>query len=255
MLLSHEPEPVGVINEAGGSPFFLVCEHAGRRLPRALGGLGLPPEALATHIAWDIGAGALAVMLSAVLDATLVVQHYSRLVIDCNRPPLSAESIPEKSEQTIIRGNMGLSEAQKHERVAGFFTPFHDRISALLAGRRRAGRPTVLVSLHSFSPVYDGFRRPWHAGAQYNRHPDFSNRINALLGQDENLCVGDNQPYPVNNATHYTIPVHGEKGGFVHTMIEIRNDQLGDEAGQRRWAGRLGGVLTQALEQGRPDIR
>ncbi len=255
MLLSHEPEPVGVINEAGRSPFFFVCEHAGRRLPQALGELGLSPAALATHIAWDIGAGALAARLSGALDATLVVQHYSRLVIDCNRPPLSAESIPEKSEQTIIRGNMGLSEAQKRQRIAVFFTPFHDRISALLAARRHAGRPTVLVSLHSFSPVYDGFRRPWHIGAQYNRQPEFSRRINALLGQDTSLCIGDNQPYPVNDATHYTIPVHGEKGGLIHTMIEIRNDQLGDETGQRRLATLLGGVLTQALERGRPENR
>ena len=252
-MLSHEPGPVGVINEAGRSPFFLVCEHAGRRLPRALAGLGLPPAALATHIAWDIGAGALATTLSAELDATLVVQRYSRLAIDCNRPPLSPESIPEKSEQTVIPGNACLSEAQRRERVAVFFTPFHERVSALLAARRKAGRPTVLVSLHSFSPVYDGFRRPWHVGAQYHRQPDFSRRINTLLGQDKSLCVGDNQPYPVNDATHYTIPVHGEKGGLVHTMIEIRNDQLGDEAGQKRWAARLAGVLTQALEQGRPD--
>jgi predicted N-formylglutamate amidohydrolase len=134
-------------------------------------------------------------------------------------------------------------------RVEEVFEPFHRRIAELLDARDRAGRETIVVTIHSFTPVYNGFVRPWHAGAQYNRNPEFSHLVNAALAEDETLCVGDNQPYPVNDDTHYTIPVHGEKRGVPHCMIEVRQDLLTTAADQTAWGRRLAGILTRVRGQ------
>jgi predicted N-formylglutamate amidohydrolase len=129
------------------------------------------------------------------------------------------------------------------------FEPFHRRIAELLDARDRAGRETIVVTIHSFTPVYNGFVRPWHAGAQYNRNPEFSHLVNAALAEDEALCVGDNQPYPVNDDTHYTIPIHGEKRGVPHCMIEVRQDLLATAADQVAWGRRLAEILARVREQ------
>ncbi|WP_239025307.1 N-formylglutamate amidohydrolase [Rhodoligotrophos defluvii] len=256
LLMDGEVEPVEVINPSGASPFFLVCEHAGNRIPRALGTLGLSEQDLRTHIAWDIGAEPMARLMADILDATLVLQRYSRLVVDCNRPPASSEAMPEVSELTPIPGNMALTPEGRQARIDAVFTPFHDRIAALLDERQMAGRQSVLVTLHSFTPIYKGFQRPWHVGAQYNRAPALSHALNALLARDPALEIADNVPYPVNDLTHYTIPVHGEQRGIPHTMIEVRNDLVTSETGQARWAERLTGVLTEALARiGALDLR
>jgi predicted N-formylglutamate amidohydrolase len=246
-LLEGECDPVIVVNENGSSPFVLVCEHAGNRIPARLGNLGLTEEDLVAHIAWDPGAEPMARRVSEILDAPLVIQPYSRLVIDCNRPPHNGESIWQVSEYTTIPGNLDLTPEQRRERVDEVFTPFHDRIARLLDDRAAAGRQNVLVTLHSFTPVYKGFQRPWHVGAQYNRMPALSRAINSLLARDANLVVGDNEPYPVNDETHYTIPVHGEQRGIPHAMIEVRNDLISTEAGQALWAERLAAVIVEAL--------
>ncbi|WP_342643528.1 N-formylglutamate amidohydrolase [Rhodoligotrophos ferricapiens] len=255
-LLAGEESPTVVVNENGASPFFLVCEHAGNRIPRALGTMGLSERDLHAHIAWDIGAEPMARLLSERLDAPLVLQRYSRLVIDCNRPPNSSEAMPEISELTPIPGNMALTPEGRQARIDAVFRPFHERISQLLDQRDAAGQPSALVTLHSFTPIYKGFQRPWHVGAQYNRAPALSHAVNSLLARDPSLEIGDNVPYPVNDLTHYTIPVHGEQRGIPHTMIEVRNDLITSEAGQERWAERLATVLTEALQRvGALDVR
>lgn len=249
LLGSSDPAPVLVEGEERPSPFFLICEHAGNRIPAALGDLGLSHHDLQRHISWDPGAEPMARAAAETLDATLVIQPYSRLVIDCNRPPRSGESIWTVSESTVIPGNEDLSTAQAMARVEEVFDPFHRRITDLLDARGRAGRETIVVTLHSFTPVYNGFVRPWHAGAQYNRDPEFSQLVNAALAEDEMLCVGDNQPYPVNDDTHYTIPVHGERRGLPHTMIEVRQDLLETAADQEAWGRRLAEILGEARGQ------
>ncbi|MGI9412703.1 MAG: N-formylglutamate amidohydrolase [Hyphomicrobiales bacterium] len=247
MLEEDEAHPAEIVNRDGGSPFLFVCEHADRKIPRNLGNLGLGDGDLARHIAWDIGAASVARQLAGAFDATLVLQRYSRLVVDCNRPPRSPAAMPEISERTAIPGNEAISEAEREARIAGIFDPFHDALAGLLDERLAAGRDTTLVTVHSFNRTYDGFERPWHVGAQYNRGPGFSQCINALLAQDRTLCIGDNQPYPVNDETHYTIPVHGERRGITHTMLEVQNDLIKDAQGQMTWAERLAGVLRQAV--------
>ena len=171
---------------------------------------------LGRHIAWDIGIGAVSRLVADALDATLIAQNYSRLVIDCNRRPGSETSVPEISEFTAVPGNMRLSEDQKAARVRAIFRPYHDRIETELDRRRRAGRPVVLIAMHSFTPVFKGVVRPWHAGVLYNRDPRFADLLGALLKREEGLVIGDNEPYSVTDASDYTIPVHGERRGLHH---------------------------------------
>ena len=229
LLAADEPAPVTVHNENGPSPFLIVADHAGNSMPRALGRLGVPESECERHIAWDIGIAAVSRLVADALDATLVQQNYSRLVIDCNRAPGSETSIPEISELTPIPGNVGLSEGQKAARVREIFRPYHDRIETELDRRRQAGRPAALIAMHSFTPVFMGVARPWHAGVLYNRDPRFAHLLMALLKREDGLVVGDNEPYSVTDASDYTIPVHGERRGLLHVAIEIRQDLIADD--------------------------
>jgi predicted N-formylglutamate amidohydrolase len=246
LLEADEPRPVTVENESGGSVFFLTCDHAGRAFPRRLGTLGLAePDAL-RHIAWDIGIGAVGRHLSGLLDATVVLQTYSRLVIDCNRDPNVPSSIPEISESTEIPGNVGLDGAERAARVDAIFRPYHDAISAALDRRAAEGRASVLIALHSFTPVFKGVSRPWHIAVLFNRDPRLAHALAELLRAERGLVVGENEPYRVTDLTDYTVPVHGEGRGLPHVEIEIRQDLISEPAGQREWAGRLARLLPAA---------
>jgi predicted N-formylglutamate amidohydrolase len=236
LLAADEPAPVTVYNSGGASPFLLVADHAGNALPRGLGRLGISDAERERHIAWDIGIAGVGRILADALDAMLIQQNYSRLVIDCNRPPDTAASIPELSEFTPIPGNVGLSEASKAARARAIFWPYHERIEAELERRRQAGREAALIALHSFTPVFKGLARTWHTALLYNRDPRLAHRLLALLKEEKGLIVGVNEPYVVTDATDYTIPVHGERRGLPHALIEIRQDLIADEASQRRWA-------------------
>jgi predicted N-formylglutamate amidohydrolase len=249
VLAADEPAPVTVHNENGLSPFLLVADHAGNSMPRALGRLGLPVNECERHIAWDIGIAAVCRVVADALDATLVQQNYSRLVIDCNRTPGSETSIAEISELTAVPGNIGLSEGRKAARVREIFRPYHDRIEAELERRRQAGRPAVLIAMHSFTPVFKGAARPWHAGVLYNRDPRFAHLVMELLKREQGLVIGDNEPYSVTDASDYTIPMHGERHGLHHVAIEVRQDLIADDKGQRAWGGLLARLLPQAYRR------
>src|ERR1700751_3679289 len=156
ILDTQDVPPVHEDNALGTSPFLLTSDHYGRAIPRSLGDLGLPPSELTRHIAWDLGIAGVADALSKHLGAHLIAQRYSRLVIDCNRPPGVPSSIPRISEATAIPGNEGLSPEQKDAGRPDIFDPYHRRIVAAIDARMHAWRPTVLVALHSFTPVYAG---------------------------------------------------------------------------------------------------
>jgi predicted N-formylglutamate amidohydrolase len=249
LLAADEPAPVTVHNENGPSPFLIVADHAGNSMPRALGRLGVPETECERHIAWDIGIAAVSRLVADAVDATLVQQNYSRLVIDCNRTPGSETSIPEISELTPVPGNRGLSEGRKVARVREIFRPYHDRIETELDRRRQAGRPAALIAMHSFTPVFMGVVRPWHAGVLYNRDPRFAHLLMALLKREEGLVVGDNEPYSVTDASDYTIPVHGERRGLHHIAIEVRQDLIADDKGRQAWGPLLARLLPQAYQE------
>jgi predicted N-formylglutamate amidohydrolase len=245
---NQEPPPFTVDNPAGTSPFVIVADHAGRYLPPRLAQLGLSDTECASHIAWDIGIGAVCTLLGTALDAAVIRQNYSRLIIDCNRMPGSAESILGLSELTHVSGNIELSEALRASRLAEIFQPYHDRIAAELDQRRDAGRPAVLISMHSFTPVYKGVARSWQVGVLYNRDRRLAAALMELLRAKPGLEVGDNEPYTVSDATDYTIPVHGEQRQLPHVAVEIRQDLIAEEAGQRWWADLLARLLPRAYE-------
>jgi predicted N-formylglutamate amidohydrolase len=249
LLAADEPAPVTVHNENGPSPFLIVADHAGNSVPRALARLGIPASECERHIAWDIGIAAVCRLVADALNATLVQQNYSRLVIDCNRTPGSETSIPEISELTPIPGNTGLSEERKSAREREIFRPYHDRIETELERRRQAGRPVALIAMHSFTPFFMGVARPWHAGVLYNRDPRFAHLLMALLKREAGLVVGDNEPYSVTDASDYTIPVHGERRGLHHVAIEVRQDLIADDKRQRAWGPLLARLLPQAYQE------
>jgi len=176
-------------------------------------------------------------------------QNYSRLVIDCNRMPGSETSVVELSELTTVPGNRGLSKVQMEARVREIFQPYHDRIAGELDRRRQAGRPTALIAVHSFTPVFKAIVRPWHVGVLYNRDPRFASILMDLLRCEQGLVVGDNEPYNVTDASDYTIPIHGEQRQLHHVAIEIRQDLITDEAGQRQWADLFARLLPQAYQR------
>jgi predicted N-formylglutamate amidohydrolase len=249
LLDPDEPDPVALDNETGSSIFFLTCDHAGRAFPRRLGRLGLPESETLRHIAWDIGIGAVGQRLSRLLDAAVVLQTYSRLVIDCNRDPDVPSSIPEISETTEIPGNRGLGEEARAARVEAIFRPYHNRIAAALDRRAAETRESVLVALHSFTPVFKGVSRPWQVAVLFNRDRRLAHSLAELLRAEGNLFVGENEPYAVSDLTDYTVPVHGERRGLLHVEIEIRQDLIADSAGQKEWAERLARLLPAAYGQ------
>jgi predicted N-formylglutamate amidohydrolase len=245
LLGSQDVPPVLEDNAAGRSPFLLTCDHYGRSIPRILGDLGLPAAELTRHIAWDPGIAGVAEALSKHLDAHLIAQRYSRLVIDCNRPPDALSSIPRISEATLIPGNEGLAREVAELRRRAVFDPYHRRIGEVIDRRLRDTVPTVLVSLHSFTPVYAGIARPWHIGTLYHRDTRLVPLVLKLLRAERDLVVGDNEPYAVSDETDYTIPVHGEARGLMNTGIEIRQDLIADEDGQSQWAERLARIFLE----------
>ena len=247
LLHAGDPPPVTVIRSDGASPFLLVCDHAGNQIPRKLGTLGVSERDRRRHIAWDVGAAEMAKQVSDLLDAPLVLQTYSRLVIDCNRDPRVESAMPLVSEITEIPGNRDLDPREVAARIAEIFRPYHDRITAMMDARAAAGRPAILVALHSFTPYYEGSgARPWHIGILYNRDDRLPRIMLELLSAEPGLSVGDNEPYKISDETDYTIPVHGERRGVLHVEIEVRHDEIDTENGQRAWAERLAQLLRNA---------
>jgi predicted N-formylglutamate amidohydrolase len=244
LLTAQDPSPVRVMRETAASDLFLTADHAGRAIPVALQDLGVSEADRRRHIAWDIGIAGVTELLSEMLDATAVLQSYSRLVIDCNRDPSWASAMPEISEYTQIPGNKDLSAKARHARVAEIFLPYHDSIRALLDAR--ATRRTVLVAMHSFTPSFKGEDRAMQVGLLYNKDPLLARILLDLLRGEGDLIVGDNAPYAITEDSDYSIPVHGEKRGLRHIEIEIRQDLIATPDGQKAWAERVARWLTEA---------
>lgn len=249
-IATDEPPPFSLVNEAGRSPYVLVCDHASNRIPRRLGSLGLTAADLDRHIAWDIGAATVARSLSAALDAPLFLAGYSRLVIDCNRPLGVAGSIVAVSEDSPISGNRDLLPEEKTARAAVFFEPYHRAIAAFLDDRAARGAATAIVGVHSFTPMFHGRARPWHVGLSYRKDRRLPDALLAEMRRDPGLVVGENEPYPITLEGDFAIPVHGEARGLICALIEIRQDLIATDGGAAEWAGRLTDALRRIAASG-----
>ena len=234
-----------VTNSGGVSPFLLVGDHAGRAIPSRLGTLGVSPAALERHIAWDIGVAGFGAALAAALDAPFIAQTYSRLVIDCNRRPGSPQRAPAESDGETIPGNVGLSAADLSVRATEIYAPYQSAIAAALDAR--AGRPTWLVSLHSFTPVFQGFARPWRMGVLHRHDSALSAAMLAMLREAMGEAAGDNQPYSMDT-TDNTVPLHADARGLDYLELEVRQDLIADAAGQAWAADLIAGLLCRWLD-------
>ncbi len=238
-------DPVEIVNADSTSPILLICEHAGRAIPQKLGSLGLTDEQLAMHIACDIGTEKVARKLAARFGCTLIVQHYSRLVIDCNRPPHTAQSVPAISDRVEIPGNQNQTRSQNDARTREIFEPFAAACEAQIAKQNLH----YTFSIHSFTPFMDGMSRPWDIGFLY-RHPISrgSDLVQLATRLWPSLVIGDNEPYRIEDATDWYIPVCAEPRQIPHSLIEIRNDHLLTDDGCQQWSGRIYDLFSQFME-------
>lgn len=242
--------PATIINAQGGSPFVLVCDHASNRIPSQYGNFGLTLTQRLEHIAWDPGALAVCQALVDRLDAPLVHSNVSRLVIDCNRDTASPELIRTLSEATVIDANMAVNAEERARRIKAYHAPFHQAVERLLTQRVERGQQSILVCLHSFTPIYLGVPRPWPIGLIHGHDTGYTQALlDVLKAQEPNLDIGWNQPYAALGGVTLTLEKHGDGRGLDATMIEIRNNEILEPAGIALWAERLAICLTRAHAQ------
>lgn len=246
LLGKGEVGPVEILNGDSIFPVVLVCEHAGRAIPAALGDLGLSPEDLQAHIAWDIGAEKVARLVAAQLNAPLILQRYSRLVVDCNRPPHSENAMPPISDGILVPANNDLSPPQRQSRIAEVFTPFQDAVSTQI----RRPSCAMVLSIHSYTRTMAGHKRPWDVGFLYRKHSqtsqDLAVEFGAFVAPEK---IGLNQPYQIDDEFDWFVPMHGEANGLPHSLIEICNDLIATADGQQKWADWLACAITRSLKK------
>lgn len=229
-------------------PVMIVCDHASNRVPRSLGGLGLPDAHFEDHIAWDIGAAAVTRRLLEWFDASGVLASYSRLVVDLNRALVDASAFPQLSDGMVVPANIGLTDRAKARRAEALYHPYHNAVSELVASSSSLRQTPVFISVHSFTPRQHGMERPWHIGVLWDKDPRLPLALLQGLRAGRDLVVADNEPYSGRHSADYTIDHHAEPLGIAHASVEIRQDLIREEVGQERIAARLAEVLRPALE-------
>lgn len=247
LLSPGDPPPFTVHNPDGRARVLLVCDHAGRAIPRLLSQLGLADWVLDRHVAWDIGAAQVAVALADRLDAPLVMANYSRLVIDPNRGVDEETSCREVSDGIAIPGNQGLSATDRARRAASCRSPYHAEIAARLEALTGRGLTPAMVAVHTCTPVFDEVVRPWQVGVMWDEDPRIAVPLIAALRR-QNVSVGDNEPYSGRDPDDYTLDHHAEGNGLPYAGIEVRQDLVNTDAGATHWAGVLADALAPILD-------
>lgn len=252
---ASDPAVVEVVNEGGAGPFVLACDHASNDIPPEFDNLGLDPDLLTEHIAWDPGAKEVALEMARLLDAPLVLPRVSRLVHDCNRPLGSADATPRTSEIHEIPGNRDLTPEQRDARGRRFYAPYHEALRDVIAGRGDIGCTPILVTIHSFTPVYKGKTRDVELGILHDEDARLADALLAIAGQKGEMVAGRNRPYGPEDGVTHTLREQALPMGLLNVMIEIRNDLIADAAAQSRMAERLSGYLNEALASMDADNR
>lgn len=239
--------PARILRPLGQGRFVLLCDHASNRIPVELANLGLPETELARHIAWDIGAAGVTEALSERLDAPAILCETSRLVIDCNRQLDSAALIPIVSDGIPVPGNVALSDASRRARIQNWFQPYHVAVERVLLERAARSAESIVVAIHSMSPRFEGFWRPWQIALSSYADRRLTDAVLAALRAPGDLVVGDNEPFRIEPDVDYSVPFHALRRGLRHLQVEFRQDQITDAVEQRRWALRFAEVLSLSL--------
>jgi predicted N-formylglutamate amidohydrolase len=250
LLAEDEPAPFELVNETGAAPVLLLCDHATNFLPRAFKSLGLDEAQLARHIAWDIGIAEVTRDMARRLDAPAIMTHFSRLIVDPNRPLDDPTLIPQIGDGIIVPGNRVLSDQDRERRLDTFHWPYHRAVGRTLDALSARGPGPAVVSMHSFTPVMKGFERPWQIGVLWNEDPRLPQPVMAKL-RAQGITVGDNEPYSGRGGCGHTLQDHADRRGLANVLIEVRQDLIDTHHGAAEWAALLAKVLSEVLSDSR----
>jgi predicted N-formylglutamate amidohydrolase len=236
---------VKVFNDKAKRRIVLVCEHASNVVPSNFNGLGLSRQQLQSHIAWDLSALSTAKLMAKKLDATLVASQVSRLLYDCNRPPESPSAIPLTSENQPIPGNVGLSMEARQQRVTDYYRPFEAAVAKQVSSM---GTP-LIITVHSFTPVFLGQQRQVEIGVLHDQDSRFADAFLQQVLTDAQFNIQRNQPYAPTDGVTHTLKHHALPGGLANVMLEIRNDLIESSTQQKQMAAYLTKHIVLALER------
>ena len=246
-LDAAEPKPVRILRPDAERPLLLIADHAGKAIPQDMNHLGLTEADLSRHIAWDPGAAAVASGLSQRWQVTAVLAQYSRLIVDPNRPLGASAAMPAISDGTVVPANQTISADERSRRADLFYFPYHTAIDHEIARLRRAGSGPIILSIHSFTPVYGDEERPWHVGVMSAADRRLGERLLTVLSAQGDLIVGDNQPYSGVNLG-YTLRLHGGSQGLANAQIEIRQDLLTNDKDIEDWINILDEAISPLID-------
>jgi predicted N-formylglutamate amidohydrolase len=247
LLQADEPPPFEIINENGASRALLVCEHGGVTVPRQLKTLGLSPEHFTRHYALDIGVRRVTQTLAQILDASAIIANYSRLVVDLNRAVDHPTTFAPSGEGTPVPGNIAMSAEDRALRLAEIYDPFHTALQGMIDRRVAEGRLPSVISIHSFTPVFFGQKRPWEIGMLWVNDTRLPQPMIDWF-RDKGFAVGDNEPYDARAMGGTTVNRHGDDRRLANVLVEIRNDLIGNDEKSDSWAKMLGDCLKTVLD-------
>jgi predicted N-formylglutamate amidohydrolase len=246
--------PVEVVNAEGACNLVLVCEHASKRIPRSLDNLGLANHTLESHVVWDPGAAGVARLLSEILDAPLLMPRFSRLVYDCNRPPEAESAFVQHSDGYDVPGNKGLSESERRARVQEVYEPFKAEVARFLSSRIAAQRDPILITIHTFTPIFKGERREVDLGVLHDLDARLANVLLAMAEKELDLRVRRNEPYGPQDGVTHSLRQHALPLGLLNVMLEIRSDIVSDGDQRQAMSERLADLLLRAVKAASPKV-
>ncbi len=241
-VAAQSEEAFEVIAGDAAAGLLLFCDHASNAVPADYGALGLPASEFERHIGYDIGAAAVTRALAARFGVPAVLSRFSRLLIDPNRGLDDPTLIMRLSDGAVIPGNAKVDAAERARRIARFYQPYDAAMGAAIDAAMASGRIPVILAVHSFTPIWRGVPRPWHAGVLWDADPRFARPLISGLAADPELVIGDNEPY-LGALKGDTLYRHATRRGLAHALIELRQDLIGHPAGVDEWTGRVGDVL------------
>jgi predicted N-formylglutamate amidohydrolase len=234
-----------VYRPTSSSKIIILCDHASNYIPKKYKNLGLKPLDVNKHIGWDIGALKVAKNVSKNINCSLIHSSFSRLLLDCNRSLKSKGAFLKKSEDIIIPGNKNISKKEKLLRAKKYYFPYHDQINKLINKKLNDKIVPILVSIHSFTPIYLGKSRPWHIGLLQRKDQRLSSIFAKEIKKNKKIILGINEPYKLDLAGDFTIPFFSESYGLPHVLIEIRQDLLLKNKSINFWSNLIFNILNK----------